>query len=62
MRGDVPGLLSAYAAGGHERSPVGWWCALLSLVLYCFTWLCAATVNLCDGEALCHGRVLCCLF
>lgn len=48
MREDVPGLLSAYAAGGHERSPVGWWCALLSLVLYCFTWLCAGTVSLCD--------------
>lgn len=49
MRHDVPGLLSAYAAGDHERNAVGWWCAMVCFVCYWVTWMAAAAAGVCAG-------------
>jgi len=50
MAADMEGLLGTFAAGGHARSVVGWWCALLVFICYWVTRLGLSTAHWAGGE------------
>lgn len=50
MAADMEGLLGTFAAGGHARSVVGWWCAVLAFICYWVTWLGLSTAHWTGGE------------